>query len=233
MYECNREGLVQTILNHQTQSVTFDQEVEVSNNLIRFGLKLRDAFQKVQEATSEGKERERIFLKVKEKMEQEMTEVLTRKEDMERMKNQIVRTRAEETRSLQEILLTQQQERERNFAEQQVKEEKERQKNKLLDELELMRRIRAQEVLQELTRRGIKKIGNLKISDMERKGDYDYDEVMNYYQNLLKKEKEAFEGEKQRKLKDVEYWARAVREEEKTATEKYAKEHGEEEMKQI
>jgi hypothetical protein len=45
---------VQTILNHETQSVTFDQEVEVSNNLIRFGLKLREAFQKVQDATSEG-----------------------------------------------------------------------------------------------------------------------------------------------------------------------------------
>jgi len=31
---------------------------------------------------------------------------------------------------------------------------------------------------------------------MERKGEFDYDEVMTYYQNLLKKEKEAFEGEK-------------------------------------
>jgi hypothetical protein len=92
LYECNREGLVQTILNHQTQSITFDQEIEVSNNLIRFGLKLREAFQRVQEATSEGKERERIFMKVKEKMEQEMAEVLRRKEDMEKMKEKIART---------------------------------------------------------------------------------------------------------------------------------------------
>ncbi len=96
-----------------------------------------------------------------------------------------------------------------------------------------MRKIRAQEVLQELIRRGVKKIGNVKISDMERKGEFDYDEVMNFYQMLLKKEKEAFEGEKQKKIKDVEYWARAVREEEKVAIEKYAKEHGDEEMKQI
>ena len=59
-----------------------------------------------------------------------------------------------------------------------------------------MRRIRAQEVLSELSRRGIKKIGTLKISDMERKGEFDYDEVMNYYHMLLRKEKEAFEGEK-------------------------------------
>jgi len=63
----------------------------------------------------------------------------------------------------------------------QVREEKERQKNKLLEELELMRKIRAQEVLSELTRRGVKKIGNVKISDMERKGEFDYDEVMQYY----------------------------------------------------
>ena len=49
----------------------------------------------------------------------------------------------------------------------------------------------------------------------------------------MKKEKEAFEGEKQKKIKDVDYWARAVREEEKIATEKYAQEHGDEEMKQI
>ena len=36
-----------------------------------------------------------------------------------------------------------------------------------------------------------------------------------------------------RKLKEVEYYARAVREEEKVAIEKYAHEHGDEEMKQI
>lgn len=68
---------------------------------------------------------------------------------------------------------------------------------------------------------------------MERKGEYDYDTIMTFYQNLLKKEKEAFEVEKQKKAKEVEYWARAVREEEKVAIEKYASEHGEEEMKQI
>ena len=147
LYECNREGLVQTIVSHENQSVTFDQEIEVSSNLLKFGQKLRVAFQKVQDITSEGKERERIFMKVKEKMEDEMNQVLKRKEDMDRMKNQIARTNAEETRTLQDIFTAQQQERERNFAEQQVKEEKERQKNKLLEELELMRRIRAQEVL--------------------------------------------------------------------------------------
>ncbi len=49
----------------------------------------------------------------------------------------------------------------------------------------------------------------------------------------MRKEKEHFEIEKKKKLKDVEYWARALREEEKVAVEKYCLEHGEEEMKQI
>lgn len=135
-------------------------------------------------------------------------------------------------------MLHQQIEREKQFTQQQVKEEKERQKNKLLDELELMRKIRAQEVLQELIRRGVKKINGVKISDLEKKGDgasdaLDYDTIMNFYQTMLRKEKEAFETQKKQKLKDVEYWARAIREEEKLAIEKYCQEHGEEEMKQI
>jgi hypothetical protein len=59
--------------------------------------------------------------------------------------------------------------------------ENERQKNTLLNELELMRMIRAQEVLQDLKIRGFKKIENMKISDLERNGELDYDVVMNFY----------------------------------------------------
>lgn len=196
LYECNREGLVQTIIDHKTQSITFDQDIEVATNLAKFGLKLKEAFQKVQNVMSEGKERERIFLKVKEKMEQEMAEVIRRREDMVKMREDIQKNQELEKKTLEEILTQQQQERDKLFAEQYIKEEKERKKNKLLDELELMRKIRAQEVLQELTRRGVKKIGQQKLSDMERKQEFDYDLIMTFYQNLLKKEKEAFEVEK-------------------------------------
>jgi hypothetical protein len=49
---------------------------------------------------SEGKERERIFMKVKEKMEYEMSDVLKRKDDMIRMKEDIARSHAEESKSL-------------------------------------------------------------------------------------------------------------------------------------
>lgn len=79
-------------------------------------------------------------------------------------------------------------------------------------------------------------MSGVKISDFDRRAEaiieaLDYDTIMNFYQNLLKKEKEQFEAEKKKKLRDVRYWARAVREEEKIAIEKYCEEHGEEEMK--
>ena len=196
LFECNRQNLVQTIIDHANSSIHFNQEVEVAANLIKFGHKLKDAFLKVQDALSEGKERERIFMKVKEKLDEEMGEVLRRKEDMVRMKEDIARTQAEESRSLQEILQQQQAEKEKEFNIQKVKEEKERQKNKLLEELELMRKIRAQEVVQELLRKGIKKIGKERLDKplgADQDQELDYDTIMNFYQNLLRKEKEAFE----------------------------------------
>lgn len=44
----------------------------------------------------------------------------------------------------------------------------------------------------------MKKIDGVKIADLDKKGDsafeaLDYDTIMNFYQNLLRKEKEAFE----------------------------------------
>ena len=55
-----------------------------------------------------------------------------------------------------------------------------------------MRKIRAQEVIMDLSRKGIKKIAGVKISDKFEgvPEGLDYDTIMNFYQNLLKKEKE-------------------------------------------
>jgi hypothetical protein len=49
---------------------------------------------------------------------------------------------------------------------------------------------------------------------------------MTYYENLLKKDREAFELNKTKKVNDVEIWTRAVKEEEKIAMEKYCNENG-------
>ena len=62
-------------------------------------------------------------------MEEEMNEVLKRKEDMVKMKEDIARTQAEEKKTLEEILTLQQIEKDKQFTELKVKEEKERQKN--------------------------------------------------------------------------------------------------------
>lgn len=47
LYECNRVGLVKTIIDHQNQMITFDQEIQVAENLHKFGTKLREVFQAV------------------------------------------------------------------------------------------------------------------------------------------------------------------------------------------
>lgn len=44
LYECSRETLVKTVIDHQSQSISFDKEVEVIENLVSFGNKLRQAF---------------------------------------------------------------------------------------------------------------------------------------------------------------------------------------------
>jgi len=56
---------------------------------------------------------------------------------------------------------------------------------------------------------------------------------MTYYENLLKRDREAFELNKTRKANDVEIWTRAVKEEEKAAMEKYCNEKGQQDIAAI
>ena len=60
------------------------------------------------------------------------------------------------------------------------------------------------------------------MSDQE----LDYESIMAFYSNILKKDRERFELNKTKKVNDVEIWTRAVKEEEKLAMEKYCAEHG-------
>lgn len=57
--------------------------------------------------------------------------------------------------------------------------------------------------------------------------------IMDFYQNLLKKEKESMEESKNKKKKDVELWVRSQREEEKVHIIKYANTNAERDMEQI
>ena len=81
--------------------------------------------------------------------------------------------------------------------------------------------------------KGYKKIGKDKIKDLEANPDkIDYDAVIEFYQGVIKKERDQVEEDKKKKVRDVELWNRAQREEEKLAIEKYAKQNGEKEMEQ-
>lgn len=75
LFECNREGLVITVVDHANKIISFDQEVQVTESLLNFGSKLRTAFSKIAETKTQGQERLRIFLKVKEKLDEETTKV--------------------------------------------------------------------------------------------------------------------------------------------------------------
>ena len=74
-------------------------------------------------------------------------------------------------------------------------------------------------------------MGKDKVKDLLANPDrIDYGVVMDFYQNVLRKEREQIEEDKKKKLREVELWTRAVREEEKIAIHQYAGEHGDKEM---
>ena len=55
--------------------ITFDQEMQVAESLHNFGSKLREVFQAVSFQKLQGMERSRIFMKVKEKLDEETQKV--------------------------------------------------------------------------------------------------------------------------------------------------------------
>lgn len=88
--------------------------------------------------------------------------------------------------------------------------------------------------MQELIKRNVKKVGAVKVSEyVSGAVEIDYDSIMEHYLEIIKKEKEAFEAEKTLRHKSVMLWSRAIKTEEKKAIEKFAAEHGEEEMQAI
>lgn len=89
-------------------------------------------------------------------------------------------------------------------------------------------------IINGLAVKGFKKIGKEKIKDLEKNPDkVDYDTIIEFYQNVLRKEREQIEEDKKKKLREVELWTRAQREEEKLAVEQYAEKHGDDETKEL
>jgi hypothetical protein len=201
---------------------------------VKFGAKLRTAFATIAESKQQGKERLRIFLKVKEKLEDETERQRQLKEQMITSKTNIALDAEAEMQKFAAEAEKAEIERRRLFEEQQEKDKINRIKNELMDQLFQQRQIRAREVLQELNNRGIKKVGKDKIQELERKEeDLDYDTIMNFYQNVLKREKEAYDIQKNKKVNDVEIWARALKEEESIALKDYCQREGNKQMENI
>ena len=75
LFQCNREGLIITVIDHANQTISFDKEIQTAENLVNFGKKLRYAFSKIAETKTEQNERNRIFQKVLEKLDEETNRV--------------------------------------------------------------------------------------------------------------------------------------------------------------
>lgn len=89
--------------------LVFNQEAAVSASLFQFGDKLKDVFTQIKASTTHGKiQRQRIFLKVKEKLDEEIELVKTQKDEMllaqEKIRKQQARERelAEKQRAADE-----------------------------------------------------------------------------------------------------------------------------------
>lgn len=124
--------------------------------------------------------------------------------------------------------------RKRKFEEDKFKEQQVRAINDIMNRLNTERQKRAREVLRELSVRGVKQIGKDRIQQLEMQdAELDYDGIMAFYTHLLKKDREAFELNKTKKINDVEIWTRAVKEEEKQSMEKYCTENGQKEIEKI
>jgi Skp family chaperone for outer membrane proteins len=152
-----------TVVDHANQIISFDQEIQVTESLIKFGSKLRGAFSKIAETKTQGQERARIFMKVKEKLDEETSKVQSLKQQMTTNKELISRDLKQEMDDLIKQRDLEEANRKAAFEAQKIVDEQRRAKNELMDQLNRQRQVRAREVLQELLSRGIKKVGKDKI----------------------------------------------------------------------
>ena len=210
-------------------------EEQVGDNLTAFGDQLKDCFQKVVQATTYGKtQRQRIFQKVKEKLDDEINEKETQRQDMIKIQEELVEQKKAEKLELERQKTLAIARKAREQEEQKVRDDQRKERNTILEALEKEKKTKCKEIINVLMVKGFKKINKEKLKDLEADPEkIDYDVVIEFYQNVLKKEREQAEEDKKKKLREVELWTRALREEEKIAIQKYAENHGDKEMEQI
>lgn len=238
LFECNREELLFTTTSYADPKgalLTFNAEARVVEGLFNFGDKLRDVFQEIKAATTHGRQqRQRIFLKVKEKLDEEVESVKAQKAEMLLTQKKLAEQKEREAAELERQRAAAEEARQRDQAQQKIRDEQRRKRNEILEALEVQKKMRAIEIITILQQKGYRKVKKDKIKDLLVQTDkINYDDVIDFYQNVLKKERERIEEDKKKKMREVELWNRALREEEKIAIERYAAEHGAEQMKAI
>ena len=82
-----------TIADHAKKVISFDQTVQVHENLINFGNKLRVVFQKVQKQRSDQSMRQYIFAKINDELDEEMKKMQQVKETMKKSKEELQKDR--------------------------------------------------------------------------------------------------------------------------------------------
>lgn len=172
-------------------------------------------------------------MKVKEKLDEETSRIQNLKQQMTTNKEQII---LDQKKEWDELVKRREQEEAQKIAAfnaQKIKDEQMRQKNELIDQLNRQRQIRARDVLQELLSKGIKQVGKKQIVELQDQEEVDYDVIMNFYQKVVRSEKEKVEEKKNQKVNNVEIWARALREEESKAMKDYCDKNGQQEMENI
>ena len=237
LFECNRESLIFTTLSiiKNEAVLGFNQEASVSASLFQFGQKMKEVFTTVKQSTAHGKvQRQRIFLKVKEKLDEEIQLVKTQKDEMQQAQKKLAEKKARDAKLAAENRVKDEERKKREQDEQKVRDEQRRKRGEILDKLDLMKKQRAIEILGSLRDKGFKKVKKERIKDLLEKTDkIVYDDVIEFYQGILKREREQIEEDKKKKMREVELWQRALREEEKMHTVSYAQKHGDEKMKAI
>lgn len=233
IFECNREGLIITVVDHANRIISFDKEVQLTENLMSFGTKLRVAFNKITELRTHGQERNRIFMKVIEKMDEEKRKAEEIKRKMNQTKLDHEREAIAEKEAAQAAKLREEADKKLKFQEDKRIADKLRIKNEILSQLQVERQKKCRDVLQDFKLRGIKRVAKEKVEDLLKQEELDYDVIMNEYQIVLRKEREYYDVLKVKKLTDVEIWTRATKEEESIAMREYAEKHGKDEMRDI
>lgn len=101
--------------------------------MIKFGTKLRTAFARISDTKDQGKERQRIFMKVKEKLDEETSKVQALKNQMTENKEKINRDLQKEQEEIVKKRELDEQKRKADFEAQKILDEQQRAKNDLMD----------------------------------------------------------------------------------------------------